>query len=101
MSSLITPLDINTVFDGVYVYLFSVVLYCVWSTLGFLDLSGEPSVRRVYGWGAVILLLPFIGAAAYLLLGSSRFSPAARFTTVIGGLAILVAVYGYTLSRII
>ena len=101
MPSLVTPFNFYTVFDGIFVYLFSVVLYLVWSSLAFLDLVEEDKASRVYGWSGVILLVPFFGAAAYLVFGRSRFSQTARLTTVIGGLAILVAVYSYTFSRII
>ena len=41
MPSLVTPFNFNTVFDGIFVYLFSVVLYMVWSSLAFLDLVEE------------------------------------------------------------
>jgi hypothetical protein len=100
--SFVTPWRLNTVLFGVYDYLVPIMLYCAWSTVAFLDLADraerEPGAAR--RWGAAVLLLPAVGAAAYLVAGRSTLSRAARTATLIGGLVVVAAAYALTLYRI-
>jgi len=96
------PLRINTVLFGVYDYLVPIMLYCAWSTLALLDLArAEPADRsRGVRWALVIIALPVIGAAAYLLAGKSGLARRTRITVVAGGLLIVGAAFGFTYIRI-
>ena len=96
--ALITPLNWTTVLHGLYDFALPLTLYCVWSTLAFLDLAGadQSDRRKVWGWSAAILLLPFVGSAAYLLMRGSRAGRAARLTVVLGGGGAMLVAFGFT-----
>ena len=100
--SFFTPWRFNVILFGVYDYLLPIMLYCAWSTAAFLDLSerAEKEPGMVTRWGAAILLLPVIGAAAYLVAGRSTLSKVSRLVTVAGGVVIVAAAYGLTFYRI-
>lgn len=58
---------------NIVVFFFPLMLYAVWSTLAFADLGRRTDLsgRGRLGWSAVILLVPWIGAALYHLVGRS------------------------------
>jgi len=68
----------------------AVTAFAAWSTLAFWDLGRRTNLSRgaAIGWTAVILLLPFIGALAYHVVGGSEIPKPLRATVVGGGLAI-------------
>lgn len=100
--SLFTPLRINGVLFGVYDYLVPIMLYCAWSTLVLLDLAKTEGAdrTRVVRWAAIVLLIPVVGAAAYLLGAKSELRRPIRIGAVAGGLAVVLVAMGYTLVRI-
>jgi len=76
-------------------------LYCAWSALAFIDLArtnGEKA--RTWRWSLAILLLPVVGAAAYLVFGSSQTARRTGVAFVGGGLAVMAAAFAITLVRI-
>jgi hypothetical protein len=99
---LFMPMTQNSVLFGVYDYLLPIMLYCAWSTLAFLDLAreGHGNSARSVRWAAAILLLPVVGAAAYLLFGGSTIPRTTRLAVVAGGVAVMTAAFGYTWIRI-
>ena len=99
---LFMPMTQNSVLFGVYDYLLPIMLYCAWSTLAFLDLAraGDADRSRTLRWSAAILVFPVAGAAAYLLFGSSAIPRLTRVSVVAGGLAVVLAAFGYTWVRI-
>jgi hypothetical protein len=100
--SLLTPWRFNTILFGVFDYLLPIMLYCAWSTVAFLDLADraerEPGVA--IRWSAAVLLLPVVGAVAYLLAGRSGLSRRTRLATVGGGAVLVAAAFTVTFFRI-
>ena len=80
---------------GIVAFFFPLMLYATWATLAFADLGRreDRSPSGTVGWVMVILLLPWIGAAAYHLVGRSTISAPIRGTMLAGG----VGVYGLLL----
>lgn len=77
---------------ALYAYLLPLLLYAVWSTLALWDLGRREDLTagKAWGWALAIYLLPFVGAAAYLLIGSRRIGARTRLMTLGGGAAIYV-----------
>lgn len=100
--SFFTPWRFNVILFGVYDYLVPLMLYCAWSTVALLDLSDrferEPAVAT--RWSAAVLLLPVVGAVAYLAFGRSSLSRLTRYASVLGGLVLVAASYALTFYRI-
>jgi len=96
--SLFTPLSIPSIVHGLYLYIFVIVLYSVWSTLAFLDLAQVENggTKRTWLWSGLVLLVPLLGGAIYLMMAPSKVPRHTRFTIVLGGFAILAVAYGYT-----
>ncbi len=100
--SFFTPFGVNGLLFRVYDYLLPVMLYCGWSALAILDLAraGAGERSKMVRWAAVVLLVPMVGPALYLLFGNSSIARGVRFGVVLGGVMIVVAAYGITLVRI-
>lgn len=99
--TLLTPPTFPTILHAMYGYVFPITLHCVWSTLVFLDLAQtELPRRRALVWCGVVFLLPFLGAAAYLIRERGALSRATRVAVVGGGLAIGVLAYIVSYARI-
>ena len=99
--TLISPFTRNTVLFGLYDYVVPITLYCAWSALAFIDLARANGDRgRTWRWSLAILLLPMVGAAAYLVFGSATFSRPTRLAVVMGGVAVMLGAFGLTMLRI-
>lgn len=99
--TLITPFTRNTILFGLFDYVVPIVLYCAWSALAFLDLArADGDKKRTWRWSLVILLLPVLGAAAYLVFGSSQKARRTGVAFVTGGLAVMAAAFVITWVRI-
>ena len=99
--TLITPFTRNTVLFGLFDYVVPIMLYCAWSALAFIDLArANGDSGRTWRWSLAILLLPVLGAAAYLVLGSSQAARRMGVAFVTGGLAVIAAAVVITLARI-
>jgi hypothetical protein len=72
----------------VYVYILPIMLYAAWAALSVMDLveAGETNARPFSL--LVVILLPFFGAAWYLLARARTLSKSARIATVIAGAAV-------------
>lgn len=72
---------------NVLAFYFPLMLYAVWATLGVTDLARRDDGSRMLrvGWVVAILLLPWIGAAAYHVAGRSTVSPTVRAAVLVGG----------------
>ena len=83
---------------ALYAYLLPILLYVLWSALALVDLGRRetlPAARRSL-WVAIVYLVPFLGAAAYLTVGGAQTSRPVKSTVLIGGLAayLLVLLFG-------
>jgi hypothetical protein len=77
-------------------YFLPLLLACGWAGLAALALAERAAAgRRTTGWALLVLLLPWIGAAAYLLSPRAPVSRAIRLTAVWGGMAVVAATYAY------
>ena len=93
MSEIPLPTGLQIVLS-LYGYFLPLMLYAVWATLAFWDLGNREGMSRgaAVTWVLVILLIPFLGALAYHLIGGSRVAPAVRAAVVGGGLGVVVLV---------
>jgi plastocyanin len=90
-----------SIFFGLYAYLLPFVLLAAWTALALWDLArhaqdgGEGGLSRgaIIAWIAVILLVPFFGVMAYLLMRAS-LPGWLRATVVGGGLAAYLLIMG-------
>lgn len=99
--TLISPFTRNTVLFGLFDYVVPIMLYCAWSALAFIDLARSNGEKgRTWRWSLAILLLPVVGAAAYLVFGSSQTARRSGVTFVTGGLAVMAAAFVLTWMRI-
>lgn len=73
---------------SLYGYLLPIMLYAAWSALAFVDLGRRQTSQAVaIGWIAAIILVPFLGALAYHVVGGSTVPKTFRGLVVGGGLA--------------
>ncbi len=75
-------------------------LLVVWLGLAMIDLARRDDLSRgaTAGWTAGVLLVPFVGAAAYLLAARSSLPARVRVTAVVGGFGLaLVLLIGAVL----
>ena len=99
--TLFMPFTRNTVLFGLFDYVVPIMLYCAWSALAFIDLArADGDKGRTWRWSLVILLLPVLGAAVYLVFGSSQKARRSGVAFVTGGLAVMAAAFMITWVRI-
>ena len=99
--TLFVPFTRNGLLFGLFDYVVPIMLYCAWSALAFIDLArANGDSGRTWRWSLAILLLPIIGAAAYLVFGSSEKARRTGVAFVTGGLAVMAAAFAITLARI-
>ena len=79
---------------SLYGYFLPLMLYAAWSTLAFWDIGRREQLARpaALTWLAVVLILPFLGALAYHLIGGSQLPRPLRAAVVGGGLGLFVVV---------
>ena len=72
----------------VYLYLLPFLLYGTWASLAVMDLveRGDDSGRA--GWGALVILLPLVGGACYLLTAAKTLRRSWRIAIVVTGLIV-------------
>jgi hypothetical protein len=79
---------------SLYGYFLPLMLYAAWSTLAFWDLGRRDGLSKgaAIGWVLVILLIPFLGALAYHVVGGSQVPRSVRAAVVGGGLGVFAIV---------
>ena len=86
--SLSHPMTLFQVWFVVYLYLLPFLLYASWSCLALMDLTERADDDSRIGWGALIVLLPLLGGACYLLATATTLRRPARVATVVVGLCV-------------
>lgn len=81
---------------GLYGALLPFVLYAAWVALALWDLARRDTLGKgaALGWIAVILLVPFLGAIAYHVVGRSQIPAWLRGAVVGGGLLAYLVILG-------
>jgi plastocyanin len=81
---------------NLYGYLLPFLLLATWSVLALWDLARREDIRPRRGvvWVAIILLIPFLGAIAYHLLGGSRIPAWLRWSVIGGGAFAYLVMFG-------
>lgn len=88
--SLARPADLFQVWFIVYVYLLPLLLYAAWATLSVMDmLEAHPSHSRP-GPILLVLLVPLVGGAWYLLARATTLARPARLAAVLVGLLVWI-----------
>ncbi|MCC7411881.1 MAG: hypothetical protein IT495_09635 [Gammaproteobacteria bacterium] len=98
---LMQPVNATSLFFGAYAYYVPMTLYCVFASVAFLGLAGEPAGRRRTAWGLLILALPLFGGAAFLLLHDRWLATPVRRLLVWGGLALITCVLAGVIAQIV
>ncbi|AXX16288.1 PLDc N-terminal domain-containing protein [Leptospira borgpetersenii] len=77
-----------------YGYYFPFILYTLLAPLALVDLVKREDVDSKIGsiWTGVILLVPVIGAGAYLVVGGSKVPAWLKNTLVYGGVGFLALI---------
>jgi hypothetical protein len=99
--TLLTPPTFQTFLHVLYGYVLPITVHCAWSTLVLLDLAqaGLPR-RRALTWCAIAFLVPFAGAAAYLIREQGALSATTRLAVVTFGGVIIALAYGVSYALI-
>ncbi len=81
---------------GVLGWLAPFALFAAWVALALIDLARREDLARpaVVAWTAGVLVLPFVGAPAYLLAGGAGLPRWLRWTAVVGATVVLAALLG-------
>ena len=81
---------------GVLGWLAPFALFSAWVALALIDLARREDLGRpaVVAWTAGVLVLPFVGAPAYLLAGGAELPRWLRWTTVVGATVVLAVLLG-------
>jgi hypothetical protein len=79
-------------FLGLYAYVLPLVLYAAWVVIAIWEITKREDVGRGVGvgWIMAILVLPFVGAIAYYVLGKSQIPVAYRWALLAGGMGAYV-----------
>jgi hypothetical protein len=79
-------------FLGLYAYVLPLVLYAAWVVIAIWEITKREDVGRAagVGWILAILVLPFVGAIAYYVLGKSQIPAAYRWALLAGGMGAYV-----------
>lgn len=89
MPSLFTLQSPGTAFQlwfVIYLYVLPFMLYAAWAALSLMAMSSANASKP--GWIAVVLLLPLIGGAAYLLTQAAPMRRSWRVAVVVAGLIV-------------
>ncbi len=86
--SLANPMTAFQVWFVVYLYLLPFLLYATWAALSVMDLSERSEVSGRMRWGALVILVPLLGGAWYLLTAAGTLKRSSRIPIVIAGLVV-------------
>ena len=81
---------------SLYGYYLPFVLLAAWVTLALWDIVRREDLEGggALGWMAAVLVVPFVGAVAYLFAGGSGIPLSQRLMVVVGGLLAFVVIVG-------
>jgi|GEM_PF-126453 len=81
---------------GLLGWLAPFALFAAWVALALIDLARREDLARpaAVAWTAGVLVLPFVGAPAYLLAGGAGLPRWLRWTTVVGATVVLAVLLG-------
>jgi hypothetical protein len=86
--SLSHPANLYQIWFVFYLYALPLLLYGSWATLSLMDIAETPE-RRSRGFVVVLILaVPLLGGAWYLLRRASRPNQSARLASVLGGILV-------------
>jgi len=86
--SLAHPASAFQIWFVVYLYALPLMLYVAWTTLSIMDLVESRAAGSRWAAGVIVILLPLIGGAWYLLMHSRVLARPARLATVLVGAGI-------------
>jgi hypothetical protein len=86
--SLAAPMTAFQIWFVVYLYLLPFLLYATWASLAVMDLVERPDDSARAGWGALVILLPLLGGAWYLLTAAKTPRRSSRIAIVAAGLCV-------------
>jgi hypothetical protein len=72
----------------VYLYLLPFLLYATWASLAIMDLGERAQESGRARWGLVVMLLPLLGGAWYLLRAAQSMRRSSRIAIVLAGLIV-------------
>ncbi len=83
-------------FFGVVGWLLPFTLFAAWVALALIDVARREDLAPAAkaGWTAGVLVVPFLGAAGYLLAGRGDLPRWLRWVTVVGATVVLLVVVG-------
>ena len=81
--SMAHPVNAFQVWFVVYVYVLPILLYAVWASLSLMDLM--ESKEGSWSVALVVMLVPLLGGAWYLLRRARTLTPSTRVATVVTG----------------
>jgi hypothetical protein len=83
--SVAAPASAFQIWFVVYLYVLPLMLYAAWTTLSIMDLVESRAAGSRWGEGIVVMLLPLVGGAWYLLARAGSLTRPARLATVLLG----------------
>jgi len=86
--SLAAPMTAFQIWFVVYLYLLPFLLYATWASLAVMDLVERADDPGRTGWGALVVLLPLVGGAWYLLAAAKTPRRSSRIAIVAAGLCV-------------
>jgi hypothetical protein len=84
--SLAIPITAFQIWFVVYLYLLPFLLYATWASLAIMDLGERADDTGRVRWGALVMLVPLVGGAWYLLTAAKTLKRSSRIAIVIAGL---------------
>lgn len=81
---------------GLYAYLLPLLIYVLWTTLALWDLGRRADLMagRRWTWTGIVYVLPFAGAAAYLLAAAPGLPGRLKGLAIGGALGVYLATLG-------
>jgi hypothetical protein len=86
--SVAAPASFFQVWFVIYLYVLPLMLYTTWTTLSIMDLMESQTVGARWSTGVIVILLPWVGGAWYLVTRARALGRAARLATVVVGAVI-------------
>jgi hypothetical protein len=80
------PITAFQIWFVVYLYLLPFLLHAAWASLAIMDLGERADDTVRVRWGSLVILVPLVGGAWYLLTAAKTLKRSSRFAIVITGL---------------